>query len=97
METSFTNLHVNTIGLEEVLNPVNYTIKREGTAETITFQIVSEYSKPLLGDILITFAATNASEALVPYLIIILLVAVIATLMARIAYGRKHKNAKHVS
>jgi hypothetical protein len=88
METNYTDLHVNTVGTNEVLNPVNYTIKRDITAETITFQIVSEYSKPLLGDILITFAATNASGA--PYLIIILLIAIAATLMAGIAYGRKH-------
>jgi hypothetical protein len=96
METNYTNLHVNTIGLDDVLNPVNYTIQKDGTAETITFQIVSEYQKSLPGDILITFA-TNTPETLVPYLTIILIVAVIATLMARIAYGRKQKNAKPVS
>jgi hypothetical protein len=97
METNYTNLHVNTIGLDEVLNPVDYTIQRDGTAETLTFQIVSEYQKSLPGDILITFAKTNTSEAPVPYPIIILIVVAIATLMARIAYGRKHKNAKPVS
>jgi hypothetical protein len=97
METNYTNLHVNTIGLDEVLNPVNYTIQRDGTAERITFQIVSEYQKSLPGDILITFAATNTSETLVPYLIIILIVAAIAMLMARTAYGRKHKNVRAIS
>jgi hypothetical protein len=97
MEINYTNLHVNTIGLDEVLNPVDYTIQRDGTAETITFQIVSENQKSLPGDTLIAFAATNTSETLVLYPIIILIAAVIATLMARIAYGRKHKNARAVS
>jgi hypothetical protein len=91
METNYTNLHVNTIGSDETLNPVNYTITREKTAETITFQTVSEYSKPLPGDILITFTASKAPEALeFSYLLIILPIAVIATLIARIIYRRKH-------
>jgi hypothetical protein len=91
METNYTNLHVNTIGSDEILNPVNYTINRDGTAETITFQTVSEYSKPLPGDILITFTASKAPEALeFSYLLIILPIAVIATLIARIIYRRKH-------
>lgn len=90
METNYTNLHVNTIGSDETLNPVNYTITREKTAEAIAFQIVSEYSKPLSGDILITFTASKAPEALeFSYLLIILLIAVIATLIARIMYRRK--------
>jgi hypothetical protein len=91
METNYT------INLDEVLNPVNCTTQGGGTTEMTTFQIVSEYQKPLLGDRLITFATTNASEASTPPLIIILLLSVIATLMASIAHGRKHKNAKPVS
>jgi hypothetical protein len=78
---------------------VNYTITsingslwaKNATAETITFQIVSEYSKPLPGDIFITFTASKAPEALeFSYSLIILPIAVIATLIARIAYRRKH-------
>jgi hypothetical protein len=97
METNYTNLHVNTIGSDETLNPVNYTVTREKTAETITFQTVSEYSKPLPGDILITFIASKAPEALeFSYLLIILPIVVIATLIARILYRRKHAG-KHGS
>ena len=91
METNYTSLHVNTVGTDEILNPVNYTITREKTAEAIAFQTVSEYSKPLPGDILITFTASKAPEALeLSYLLIILPIAVIATLIARIIYRRKH-------
>ena len=91
METNYTSLHVNTVGSDETLSPINYTTTREKTAETITFQIVSEYSKPLPGDILITFTASKAPEALeFSYLLIILPIAVIATLIARIIYRRKH-------
>jgi hypothetical protein len=91
METNYTNLDVNTIATDETLTPINHTATRDGTAETVTFQIVSEYAKPLLGDILITFIVSNASGAVeFSYLLIILPIAVIVTLIARIAYRRKH-------
>jgi hypothetical protein len=91
METNYTSLHLNTIATDETLNPINYTTTKDNTAQTITFQIVSDYYKPLLGDILITFTASKAPEALeFSYLLIILPIAVIATLIARIIYRRKH-------
>jgi hypothetical protein len=95
MEINYTNLHVNTIGSDETLNPVNYTITREKTAETITFLTASEYSKPLPGDILITFTASKTPEALeFSYLLIILPIAVIATLIVRLVYRRKHAGVR---
>jgi hypothetical protein len=93
METNYTSLHINTIATDETLSPINYTTTRDGTAQTVTFQIVSEYSSPLLGDILITFTESKAPEALeFSYLLIILPIAVIATLIALIIYRRKHKS-----
>ena len=95
METNYTSLHVNAIATDETLTPINYTTTRDDTAETITFQIVSEYSKPLLGDILITFTTSKAPSAVeFSYLLIILPIAVIATLIVRIAYRRKHAGTR---
>jgi len=95
METNYTSLHVNTIALDETLTPINYATTRDDMAEIITFQIVSEYSKPLLGDILITFITSNAPSVVeFSYLLIILPIAVIATLIARIAYRRKHAGTR---
>jgi hypothetical protein len=91
METNYTSLHVNTVGTDETLNPINHTITRDDTAETITFQTESEYSKPLLGDVLITFTTSKAPKAVeFSYLLITLSIAVIATLTARIAHRRKY-------
>jgi hypothetical protein len=59
METNYTSLHVNAITTDETLTPINYTTTTDGTAKTATFQIVSEYAKPLLGDILVTFTTAN--------------------------------------
>jgi hypothetical protein len=90
METNYTSLHVNTIATDETVTPINYTATTEDTAETVTFQIVSEYGKPLLGDILVTFTTANAPTAVeFSYLLIILPIALIATIIARVVYKRK--------
>jgi hypothetical protein len=95
METNYTSLHVNAIATDETLTPINLTTTGDSTAETITFQIVSEYSKPLLGDILVTFTTTTTSGAVeFPYLLIILPIAIIATLIVHIAYRRKHTGTR---
>jgi hypothetical protein len=54
-ETNYTDLQVNTIATNGTLKPVAYTTTQEGETETVTLQIISEYLKPLLGDLLITF------------------------------------------
>jgi hypothetical protein len=77
------------------VTPINYTTTTDETAKTVTFQIVSEYSKPLLGDILVTFTTANSPTAVeFSYLLIILPIAIIAALIARIAYKRKESKSK---
>jgi hypothetical protein len=95
METNYTNLHLNAIATDEILTPINYSVNSEDAAETVTFQIVSEYSKPLLGDILVSFTAPKASGAVAfSYLLIFLPIAVIAVLIVRIAYRRKQAGTR---
>lgn len=60
METNYASLHVNAIATDGTLTPINCTATANGTAKTVTFQIVSEYAKPLLGDILVTFTTADA-------------------------------------
>ena len=61
MEASYTSLYVNAIAIDETVTPINYTTTTaDGTTKTVAFQIVSEYAKPLLGDILVTFTTVNA-------------------------------------
>ncbi len=96
METNYTNLNINAIAIDETLTPINYTTTTSGTAETVTFPIISEYAKPLLGDILVTFTATNAPTAIeISYLLIILPIAITAALLAHIAYKRKHATTQN--
>jgi hypothetical protein len=61
METDYENLQVYTTGSSnEARNPVNYTITKKNTAETITIKIISEYHEPLPGDLVITFTDPKA-------------------------------------
>jgi len=60
-ETDITDLQARTIAIDGELNPVEYTVTREAEAETVSLQVVSEYSQPLPGDLLITFHEDNES------------------------------------
>lgn len=95
METNYTSLNVNAIATDEKFTPIGYTIKTDNAAKTVTFPIVSEYAKPLLGDIIVTFTAANQSTGIeVSYLLIILPIAIIATLIAHLAYKRKQAGTR---
>ncbi|MEM2098168.1 MAG: hypothetical protein QXU99_00270 [Candidatus Bathyarchaeia archaeon] len=55
MKINYENLKVKTIATDGKITPINYTTKTNNIINTITFQVISEYGKPLLGDILGTF------------------------------------------
>jgi len=61
-ETDYTNLQVETIAIDGTLNAVDYSVTKEDNAETVSLQVVSEYSKPLPGDLLISFTESKESE-----------------------------------
>jgi len=61
-ETDYTDFQANTIAIDGTLNPVDYTITKETTAETASLQVLSEYSEPLPGDLLISFNEGKESE-----------------------------------
>jgi len=90
METNTSNLQVYTTETDSIWNPINYTTSQEGATEIIAIQIYSEYSKPLLGDLAITFSGAEAETTAVPSWIIIP-VLLIAALLAVIIYRRRHR------
>ena len=61
-ETGITDLQINTISTDGTLKPVEYTATKDNNAETVSLQVVSEYSKLLPGDLLITFAESKEQE-----------------------------------
>jgi len=49
------DLHVNTITTDGELNTVDYEVTKEQETETVTFQVFSEYSQPVPGDLIVSF------------------------------------------
>jgi hypothetical protein len=63
-ENKIADLQVNTIATDGTLNSVDYTSTKEDETESVTVKLVSEYYKPLLGDLLISFnEATNSDSS----------------------------------
>jgi len=61
-EAGYTDFQANTIAIDGKLNPVEYTVTKDDSAETVSLQVVSEYSEPLPGDLLISFNEGKESE-----------------------------------
>ena len=81
-----------TTGLDSAWKPKNYTIAQEGTSETVTIEMFSEYGKPLAGDLVVTFSDLTAQTIpqRSPWIIIPLFI--IVALIALIAYRKKHRH-----
>ena len=58
-ETNIKDFKAYTITTDGKTNPVNYTTIKNDRTEVTSLQIKSEYSKPLLGDLLISFNEEN--------------------------------------
>jgi hypothetical protein len=62
MNINFTDLDINTVSVgDERLSPINYSVAGANPAE-ITLRMVSEYDKPLLGDLLVSFKEAELEE-----------------------------------
>ena len=63
METNFTDLNVQTVGLDETLKPISFMVT-DGYPAEVTLTMVSEFSEPLVGDLLVSFkeAETDGSN-----------------------------------
>ncbi len=90
METTASNLQAFTTETDSIWNPINYTTSQEGATEVIAIQIYSERSKPLLGDLAITFSDAEIETTAVPSWII-LPILLVAVLLAIIIYRRRQR------
>jgi hypothetical protein len=62
VQANCSGINVYTTGNNGIWSPMNYTSMKEGNAETVTFNIVSEYDKPLLGDIAVALVDAQVPE-----------------------------------
>lgn len=73
VETNTTSFHAYTTETDARWNPVNYTTTNQGSFEVVAIQIYSEYSKPLLGDLVVVFCADQVPEfSILPFLALIM-------------------------
>jgi hypothetical protein len=86
-ETNITDLQARTIATDGTLKTVDYTVTEEDAAEMLSLQVVSEYAKPLPGDLLITFNATDEeTQRTSPDFLSYVLVTVIAAAVVVVCY-----------
>ncbi len=92
METNVSKVQAFTTETDSIWNPINYTSSYEGTTEIISLQMLSEYSRPLLGDLVITFSEPGTEAAEVPTWVVIpiLLIAVLLLVVVYVKWRRQN-------
>ena len=89
METNTTNLQAYTAETDLKWNPINYTVAKEGSNDVISIVMHSEYSEPLLGDLVVEFSAADAIPEL-PYWTI--LAVTVGFTVATLLYTKKKRS-----
>ena len=94
MDVNFTDLNVQTVALDESLHPIYYTVTN-GYPSTISVQMVSEYGRSSLGDLLFSFKTETNSEQ-VPWMdwLVVTAVAMLSTAAIIFLLYSRSKKAK---
>jgi hypothetical protein len=93
MDVNVSNLHAYTTQSDSVWNPINYTTTQEGSTQVVSIEMYSEYDKPLLGDLAISFSDGEAATREVTLWIVVPLI-LIAALLALIIYRRQRRKTR---
>jgi len=91
METNTANLKAYTTETDTKWNPINYTITKEGSKEIVAIQLYSEYSKPLLGDLVVTFSKVDQVPEFPSWIILLIVTAMVMVSAGLLVYFKKHK------
>lgn len=62
METEVSNLKVYTTKTDTEWNPIAYNATQDGKVKVVTLEVYSDYSKPLLGDLVLMFSNDKIPE-----------------------------------
>ncbi len=79
-DANIIELQAFTTETDETWNPINYTSTKEGQTQIILLQMFSEYSEPLLGDLVILFSDAETQNQL-PLLSITVAVSILAVIV----------------
>ena len=92
-EKPCTDLQVSTTPQDGILNPISYDVS--GQTPTVTFEVTSEFAKPLPGDVMVQFAgdfSKNVPESAFTWSQFWLIAALLTAITAGIVYFRRRKN-----
>ena len=99
MEEQYSNLQVYTIPSDNITNPLEYAVQKaqkSGNPQEVTFEVTSEYSKPLPGDVLVTFqveaSAQNQDFPTLAVTVTIITLVAGFVIIGLLAYFAKHKD-----
>ena len=92
MDINYTDLEVQTVALNESVHPINYTVT-SGYPSTISVQMISQYGKPSLGDLLFSFKAETNSEQIpwMDWLVVTAVAMLSAAVIVFLLYSRSKK------
>lgn len=62
-ETDITDLNANTVNSDGTLRQLDFTLQEDSETKTVALKIISEYSKPLQGDFLVSFTDNDSRES----------------------------------
>jgi hypothetical protein len=90
-DVNILDLKAYTTETDTVWDPINYTTSYEGTTQVFSVQIQSEYSKPLAGDLVVTFDGEGTLQS--PSLTVLALLAVTISVAGAglFAYSKKRR------
>ena len=78
---------------DDTKTPVNFTISKNNDMQTVTFNITSDYSKPIPGDELITFQPLQTEVPEFPSWIILLSLVIIAVAAGLLVYYNRRSQS----
>ncbi|MGB9913937.1 MAG: hypothetical protein ACPLIG_02610 [Candidatus Bathyarchaeales archaeon] len=82
-EANVSDVKAFTTVTDDIWSPIEYEVSQENSAKILRLHILSEYSKPLLGDLAVTFslleseAKSTPSWILIPVLLIVVLIGIL--------------------
>lgn len=93
MENEWANLQVFTTPKDNEKNPLNFIVQKQANPKEVTFEVTSEYSKTLPGDVLVTFNGGLQTQVF-PYLTVAAILVVAAVVGLGVLLLRKNADKR---
>ncbi|MEM2081419.1 MAG: hypothetical protein QW744_04010 [Candidatus Bathyarchaeia archaeon] len=89
-EVNVSDVKAFTTATDSVWRPIAYEVSQENEAKILRLHIFSEYSKPLLGDLVVTFSLLDSETASTPSWILISVLLIVVLMAVAVYRWLKH-------